>query len=116
MDGTIEPSRAMSSHIAPEAKGYGMEWGKNRLSTLICGKFRTPNKNDRKLVRSASVTGITAQRARGGLAVDEPNIPFGESRHSAETQGCAMTPCGIRFRLVGIDDPGGINKAATIPS
>jgi hypothetical protein len=33
-------------------------------------------KHDRKRVRSASVTGVTAQRARGGLAADKPYIPI----------------------------------------
>lgn len=90
MDGTIEPSCAMSSPIAPRGERVRHGVGKEPTVHTHSWGVQRSIKNDRKLVRSASVTGITAERARGGLAVDELYIPFGESRHSAETQCCAM--------------------------
>ncbi len=80
-------NRTILHHLVPHSpRGERVRHGVGKEPTLHIHLPGVPgsNKNDRKLVRSASVTGITAQRARGGLAVDEPSIPFGESRHTAE--------------------------------
>jgi hypothetical protein len=86
-------NRTILRHVVPHSpRGERVRHGVGKEPTVHTHSWgvQRSNKNDRKLVRSASVTGITAERARGGLAVDEPYIPFGESRHSAETLCCAM--------------------------